>query len=235
MQGATVAFLALAAIVLAAAWRAWPAEDAAGAAEAAEPRASLGPKRPTPAPASPKIPTLSESSEKQERLPQKRARAEGFLVPRREWGPPPPDTDAIFTSRLAVAQPELRGARLFSAADVDPLVTGSLYSTAGHMRTVYLQRAPWGLAEFSSSGGVGDVGVDVGPYGLAEYGGRVIGADDGIPENWAFPSAPYRWYTPRRQDYYGPTGPTVPSSDMYALSEPDHDPPAGAADDWEAY
>lgn len=118
--------------------------------------------------------------------------------------------------------------RLYSTADVDPLVTGQLYDHADRVRNVYGQRTSHGdvqgLTEFSSSGGPGDVGVDVGPYGLDEYGGKEVGFDDGIPEMWQFPSTPVRWYRPKQRDYFGPEGPTVYSEGMYALTEPDHDP-----------
>lgn len=118
--------------------------------------------------------------------------------------------------------------RLYSTADVDPLVTGQLYGHADNMRNVYAQRTSlgnaWGLTEYSSSGGTGDVGVDIGPNGLAEYGARhQIGYDDGIPEAWALPDTPVRWYRPAQRDYYGPEGPTVYSEDLFNLTEPDHD------------
>ncbi len=119
-------------------------------------------------------------------------------------------------------------ARLYSTADIDPLITGQLYAHADNMRNVYSQRTSHGdshgLTEFSSSGGPGDVGIDVGPYGLAEYGGAMQGYDDGIPENWNFPSTPIRWYAPNKRDYYGPEGPTVYADGLYALQEPDHEP-----------
>jgi hypothetical protein len=118
--------------------------------------------------------------------------------------------------------------RLYSTADVDPLVTGQLYGHADNVRNVYAQRTSlgnaWGLTEYSSSGGTGDVGVDIGPNGLAEYGARhQIGYNDGIPEAWALPDTPVRWYRPAQRDYYGPEGPTVYSEDLFNLTEPDHD------------
>jgi len=118
--------------------------------------------------------------------------------------------------------------RLHSTADVDPLVTGQLYGHADNVRNVYAQRTShgdvWGLTEYSSSGGAGDVGVDEGPFGLEEYGGRQVGYDDGIPEAWALPSTPTRWYRPAMRDYYGPEGPTVYSEGLFSLTVPDHDP-----------
>jgi hypothetical protein len=116
---------------------------------------------------------------------------------------------------------------MYSTADVDPLVTGQLYGHADDVRNVYAQRTShgdvWGLVEFSSSGGFGDVGVDEGPFGLAEYGGRQVGFDDGIPEAWALPATPIRWYRPAQRDHYGPEGPTVYSEGLFSLTEPDHD------------
>lgn len=118
--------------------------------------------------------------------------------------------------------------RLYSTADVDPLITGRLYEFSDGVRNVYAERTSHGdiqgLTEYNSSGGPGDVGVDVGPFGLDEYGGRVAGFDDGIPEAWRLPSTPVRWYAPRQRDYYGPEGPTVYAEGLYTLSEPDHDP-----------
>ena len=118
--------------------------------------------------------------------------------------------------------------RLYSTADVDPLVTGQLYAYADGIRNVYAQRTSHGdvqgLTEYSSSGAPGDTGVDVGPYGLDEYGGSVVGYDDGIPETWRMESTPVRWYGPRQRDYTGPEGATPYSEGLCPLSEPDHDP-----------
>ena len=117
--------------------------------------------------------------------------------------------------------------RLYSTADVDPLLSGQLYEHADHVRNVYAQRTSHGdvhgLTEYSSGGGPGDVGVDVGPFGLDEYGGRQIGFDDGIPPEWAMPSTPIRWYRPHQRDHFGPEGPTAYTEGLYTLSEPDHD------------
>jgi hypothetical protein len=119
-------------------------------------------------------------------------------------------------------------ATLYSTAEVDPLVTGQLYAHAENMRPVYSQRTTHanthGLTEFSSSGSPGDVGVDAGPFGMAEYGGATIGGDDGIPEAYAFPSTPIRWYAPQRRDHFGPEGPTAYAHNLFSLTEPDHDP-----------
>lgn len=127
---------------------------------------------------------------------------------------------------------------LYRTDDVDPLITGNLYSGL-HPRTTYSARtalAPehggasgqW-LAQFAGGGESlpGEVGVDVGPYG---YGDDLPGTrfshgsyDDGIPAQWAFPSTPMRWYEPAREDHYGPEGPVTHSADMYSLFVPDHD------------
>lgn len=118
--------------------------------------------------------------------------------------------------------------RLYSTADVDPLVTGKLYEYTDGLRNVYASRTAMGdtrgLVEYSSSGSLGDVGVDVGPYGLAEYGGQEIGRDDGIPENWRFPSTPIRWYGEKQRDIYGPEGATVYAKGLSNPQTPDHDP-----------
>ncbi len=147
----------------------------------------------------------------------------------------PPDDQIDLNYRLGDS-PERRSVysalgRLYSTADVDPLVTGQLYGYTDNIRNVYAERTSHGdihgLTEYSSSGSPGDVGVDVGPFGLNEYAGRQIGFDDGIPETWAFPSTPVRWYGPNKRDYYGIEGPTVYSEGLYSLREPDHDPLVG--------
>lgn len=140
-----------------------------------------------------------------------------------------PSPDSVFMEPA----PERRSVysalnRLYSTADVDPLITGHLYGYADDVRNVYSERTSHGdvhgLTEYSSAGGVGDVGVDIGPYGLDEYGGKQIGYDDGIPAPWAFPSTPVRWYAPNREDYYGLEGPTPFATALYELRVPDHDP-----------
>ena len=121
---------------------------------------------------------------------------------------------------------------MYHTDEVDPLMTGRLYAHSDHMRNIYVQRTALddlgkGLVEFNSSGNPGDVGVDAGPYGMAEYGGQRYGYDDGIPENYGFPSTPLRWYRPNQRDYYGAQGPTPYSTGVYNLTEPDHDPVVG--------
>ncbi|MFA6165780.1 MAG: hypothetical protein WC700_04130 [Gemmatimonadaceae bacterium] len=146
-----------------------------------------------------------------------------------------PDSDAPTNNDPAAwAEPAERRSvhaalsRMYTTADADPLVTGQLYEFSDGVRNVYSQRTSHGdvrgLTEYSSSGGPGDVGVDVGPNGLYEYGGDSAGYDDGIPEAWRLPSTPVRWYRPKQRDYYGPEGPTVYSEGLYAIAEPDHDP-----------
>lgn len=121
--------------------------------------------------------------------------------------------------------------RLYSTADVDPLITGQAFAYRDDTRDIYDQRSShggvWGLQEFSSSGNPGDVGVDVGPDGLAEYEGSEHGYDDGIPEEWRLPSTPIRWYKPRQRDYYGPEGVRPYTAGLFAPFTPDHDPLIG--------
>lgn len=121
----------------------------------------------------------------------------------------------------ATPDPHQAYLRLYSAVDVDPIITGQRYASADSMRPMYAQRVSHddsqGLVEFSSSGSDGDLGVSVGPPGVTY--------DDGIPSEWALPSTPIRWYRPAQRDYYGQEGPTVYAEGIYQLSEPDHDPP----------
>lgn len=123
---------------------------------------------------------------------------------------------------------------LFNTEDVDPLITGQVYTHRDNTRDVYAERtsslsSDYGLQEFSSSGGSGDVGVDVGPYGLAEYGGSSTGSDDGIPSEWAFPSTPIRDYVPKdKADYYGSDGPVIQDPEkLYPLWVQDNEPSIG--------
>ena len=121
--------------------------------------------------------------------------------------------------------------RLYSTADVDPMIVGQQYAYRDNTRYIYDQRTAqggvWGLQEFSSSGGPGDVGVDVGPYGMAEYGGKSGTCDDGIPADWDLPSTPVRWYKPELEDYVGPDGPEVYDKGLYPLNTQDNDPLIG--------
>jgi hypothetical protein len=131
---------------------------------------------------------------------------------------------------------------IYSSEDVDELVTGRLYEHSDGMRWTYSQRTadpaavdedpllpdddspPQGLIEYSSSGGEGDVGVDVGGYGPSQDPLDIPGGyDDGIPEEYAFPSTPVKWYSPRQRDYYGPEGPTPYKEGIYPVFTQDHD------------
>jgi hypothetical protein len=127
--------------------------------------------------------------------------------------------------------------KLTSAADYDPLITGQLYDN--RPRYIYSARTSLddhqGLTEYSSSGSAGDVGVDIGPVNLEGYDlnnydipknklGGGEGFDDGIPENFTFPSTPIHWYEPKQRDYLGPDGPVAYSDGLYELTEADHEP-----------
>jgi hypothetical protein len=122
---------------------------------------------------------------------------------------------------------------LYSTADVDPLVTGQLYEFRDNTRDVYANRtSDWGLHEFAPDTIPGGVGVDIGPNALAEYEGSSLGFNDGIPEQWAFPSTPIRDYVPKHADYTDKDGtPTIVDGDaLYELWVPDHDPLVGEED-----
>lgn len=124
--------------------------------------------------------------------------------------------------------------RMYSTAEVDPLVTGQLYAgprAAGTgQRFIYGGRTShgdkWGLHEFST-GVPGQAGVDVGLLGMREYSldGRPDVFDDGIPENWQLPSTPTNWYVPQGRDYYDveANGPGVYKAGLMSLQEPDHE------------
>lgn len=124
---------------------------------------------------------------------------------------------------------------MYSTAEVDPLITGQLYSgsrAAGTgRRMLYGGRTShgkdWGMHEFSS-GVPGEAGVDVGLLGMREYSldGKPDVFDDGIPENWQMPSTPMNWYAPKERDYYDAEsqGPAVYKPNLMPLGEPDHEP-----------
>ncbi len=121
---------------------------------------------------------------------------------------------------------------LYSTADVNPLITGQAYEFRNNTRDVYANRTAvggqWGLQEFAPDSAAGAVGVDVGPNMLSEYEGSALGYNDGIPEQWAFPSTPFRRYVPKNADYYGDDGVEVGNGDrLYPLWDPDHDPLVG--------
>lgn len=124
--------------------------------------------------------------------------------------------------------------RVYSTAEVDPMVTGQLYAgprAAGTgQRFIYGGRTShgdkWGLREFSA-GVPGQAGVDVGLLGMREYSldGRPDVFDDGIPENWQLPSTPVNWYVPQGRDYYDveANGVGVYKPGLMSLQEPDHE------------
>jgi hypothetical protein len=127
--------------------------------------------------------------------------------------------------------------RLHASDEVDALVTGQLYAGAraagAGRRHVYGARTPhskrWGLHEYSPAGVPGQAGIDVGPLGLREYAldpTRPDVFDDGIPEQWRFPSTPLNWFAPARGDYYdvAACGPAADARDLVRLHEPDHEP-----------
>ncbi len=142
--------------------------------------------------------------------------------------PYPTDSHVPFSQAYFPNAREPRHA-FYSSADVDPLITGQLYAHRDYTRDVYGARTShgdkFGLSEFSS-GLPGQIGVDQGPFGHEEYGGKIIGYNDGIPENWAFPSTPFRYYRPFRRDYYSVEdgGPRPYTVNMFSLTEPDHEP-----------
>ena len=126
--------------------------------------------------------------------------------------------------------------RFYTSADVDPLIMGQAYEFRDYTRDVYSGRTgvggQWGLQEFTVDNQGGQTGVDVGPDALSEYEGSILGYNDGIPEQWAFPSTPMQWYRPRRADHYGHDGPAITNDDkLYPIFVPDHEPYLGADDE----
>ena len=120
--------------------------------------------------------------------------------------------------------------RMYSISEVNPLVTGQLYSGPrsagiGH-RWIYGGRTSHGgkrgLREFST-GVSGQAGVDIGPLGMQEYSldGRPDVFDDGIPENWQISSTPVNWYVPDESNYQHSE---VYDKNIMSLKKPDHDP-----------
>ena len=137
---------------------------------------------------------------------------------------------------LAIADPvEVGMNRMYSTAEVDPLITGQLYSGAraagSGKRWIYGGRTSygdkWGMHEFST-GVPGEAGVDVGLLGMREYSldGKPDVFDDGIPPQWQLPSTPVNWYVPQFRDYYDVEsgGPAVFKPHLMSLQEPDHSP-----------
>ncbi len=112
-----------------------------------------------------------------------------------------------------------------SSAEVDPLITGEAYKRTEGMREIYSGNQ--GLKEYSSSGGEGDLGVDIGPIEYDENTEVIdncsnTGKQTGLPETWKFPSTPVVWLK-TKDDHYGLNGPTL-SKKTFSLTTPDHDP-----------
>lgn len=148
------------------------------------------------------------------------------------------DLAAGYPYSYSVADGDLALNRFYSTAEVDPHITGQLYAGpraggAGR-RQIYGARTShagrMGMAEYSS-GVPGEPGVDVGLLGMREYSltGKPDVFDDGIPENWRMPSAPFNWYVPAERDYYDVEGrvPRPLEKGLVSLREPDHEPQVG--------
>ena len=147
---------------------------------------------------------------------------------------------------------------MYYSEQVDPIVTGNLYRNTNNLRPIYTQRTAFGLpkwdtqfassngqygyhdptgqlTEFNTSGASGDVGVTEGPIQynrqVMNYIGPIVYPlpyDDGIPDQWNFPSTPllsyYESHIPT-EDYYGPEGPTPYTLTGFLTPfEPDHEP-----------
>lgn len=161
-------------------------------------------------------------------------RRNGFV----NWGPNLtfgyPYNHALDCENASGDPAEVAQNRMYSTAEVDPLVTGQLYAgprAAGPgQRFIYGGRTAhgdkWGLHEFST-GVPGQAGVDVGLLGMREYSldDRPDVFDDGIPENWQLPSTPVNWYVPQGRDYYDveANGAGVYKAGLMSLQEPDHE------------
>lgn len=133
---------------------------------------------------------------------------------------------------------------LYTGAEVDPVITGGLYAYRDNLRPVYGARTAdgdvWGLHEYCSS--LPEVAGEqtlIDRHGKeVEYGDEMDSKlnvcygdgcyDDGIPTNWNLPSTPFAWYKPARSDYYSKEGPMAYTKDIYAMSEPDHEPLLGS-------
>lgn len=203
-------------------------------------RRALGGRRPPPARSAARPPPASSIARPPPVDSPARA-SSNELIGREPW---PGGRELVHEAERASVREALN--RLYSTADVDPLVTGQLYAHNGEVRHIYAQRtaypeddledlaieqascrSAYGLSEYNSSWGANTTGVDVGPFGLDEYAGLRSGYDDGIPPNYNLPSTPIRAYKPSQEDYYDPAGLEVYSVGLYALSVPDHDPLVG--------
>jgi hypothetical protein len=102
---------------------------------------------------------------------------------------------------------------LYSAADVDPIITANLHKNREEMKGEYTQRITEGGSEFGPNY---DSNINI-SYSTQIY-------DDGMPSNWILPSTPIETYRPPVGDYYGDQGITPYTKDLYSQSEPDHEP-----------
>lgn len=108
--------------------------------------------------------------------------------------------------------------RLYSAADVDSLITVNLKKAREDMKGEYTARTTDGKVEFDDR--IPDPDYDSNLNVL--YNTQVY--DDGMPTNWVLPSTPIEKYKPQVGDYYGEQGITPYTKDLYSQSEPDHEP-----------
>lgn len=145
---------------------------------------------------------------------------------------------------------------LYTGAEVDPIITGGAYAYRDNLRPIYGARTSdgdkWGLHEYCSS--LPEVAgeqtlidnqcgsTEVGPeetgdsklnlcYDYNGIGDECLGQqanDNGIPVNWNLPSTPFAWYKPVGSDYYSREGIKPYTKDMYAQTEPDHEPKIGS-------
>jgi hypothetical protein len=107
--------------------------------------------------------------------------------------------------------------------EVDPEITGALYSGRGYTRDVFQSSSLDSNNLFASSSGVkGEIGIDQGPLGLDR---PEVGHYVGMPREYLTDRTPTRT-TSSREDYYGPEGPTLVDGGrkLKMTSLPDHDP-----------
>jgi hypothetical protein len=134
------------------------------------------------------------------------------------------DVDPLVMSASCGGQEVIEGPLIIADNEISGEITGGLYVNPGSMRHVYTGRTALGkqgLSEFAT-GNSGELGVDVGPYGLYEQGGKIMGYDDGIPEQWKMPESPIRWYEDAGYDNYTADGPVPFKGDAPPLWVPDH-------------
>jgi len=132
--------------------------------------------------------------------------------------------------------------RIYATAAIDPIIEREAGKYAQQFRTLMMGEdlppcncapefcaCPWGVAAgrryVAEEGGCPypevpggplcpEVGVGVGPLEVA---------DCGVPCDYVIPSEPVCWDGQGPGDYYGPEGASVHASDMYMLTEPDHE------------